>query len=127
VAAGELASASMVTAMARTAPVIMYLAQEASASRSMPLEMEPITSAPSSAAQTRPRPPNRLTPAMTGPAIESSSTSLPPEDWLTAISREPAITPPAAAIVEASAKTSTRTRSTWMPARRAASMLPPVA
>ena len=66
----------------------------------MPLEIEPITSAPSSASQTEPRPPNRLVPAMTGPAIASSSRSLPPEDWLTASRREAARMPPAAASVE---------------------------
>ena len=35
--------------------------------------------------------------------------------------------PPTAAIVEAIMNTITRTRSTWMPARRAASALPPTA
>ena len=77
----------------------MNLTAEESASRSMPLEIEPMTSAPSSAVQTAPRPPKRLVPAMTGPAIASSSSSLPPEDWLTARSREAAMMPPIAAIV----------------------------
>ena len=71
----------------------------------MPFEIEPITSAPSSADQTEPRPPNRLVPAITGPAIASSSRSLPPEDWLTASRREAAMMPPIAAIVAASANT----------------------
>ena len=64
----------------------------------MPLEIEPITRAPSSAVQTEPRPPKRLVPAITGPAIASSSSSLPPEFWLTANRREAAMMPPTAAI-----------------------------
>ena len=64
---------------------------------------------------------------MTGPAIAISSRSLPPEDWFTAISREAARTPPAAASVEPSMKTMMRTWSILMPARRAASALPPTA
>src|SRR5918992_842461 len=39
----------------------------------MPLEIDPITIAPSSADQTEPRPPNRLVPAITGPAIANSA------------------------------------------------------
>ena len=35
----------------------------------MPLLMEPMTMAPSRADQTVPRPPKRLVPAMTGPAM----------------------------------------------------------
>ncbi len=79
----------------------MNLTAEESASRSMPLEIEPITRAPSSAVQTEPRPPKRLVPAITGPAIASSSSSLPPELWLTASRREAAMMPPIAAIVPA--------------------------
>ena len=93
----------------------------------MPLEIEPITRAPSSAVQTEPRPPKRLVPAITGPAIASSRSSLPPEFWLTASSREAAMMPPIAAIVPAIAKTAIRTPLTRMPARRAASALPPTA
>ena len=93
----------------------------------MPLEIEPITSAPSSAVQTEPRPPNRLVPAITGPAIASSRKSLPPEDWLTASSRDAAMMPPTAAIDDAIMNTSTRIRLTLIPARRAASSLPPTA
>ena len=68
-----------------------------------------------------------LVPAMTGPAMASSSRSLPPELWLTAKRREAAMMPPTAAIAEQSAKTTTRTRLTLMPARRDASALPPTA
>ena len=61
--------ASSVTAASRTPPVIMNLTDDSSPSRLMPFEIEPITSAPSRADQTEPRPPNRLVPAITGPAI----------------------------------------------------------
>ena len=93
----------------------------------MPFEIDWITSAPSSACQTLPRPPNRLVPAITGPAMASSRKSPAPEDWFTASRRDAAMIPPIAAIVEAIMNTITRTRSTWMPARRAASALPPTA
>ena len=93
------------------------LTAEESESRSMPLEIEPITSAPSRAVQTEPRPPKRLVPAITGPAIASSRSSLPPEFWLTANRREAAITPPIAAIEPEIMKTAIRTRLTWIPAR----------
>jgi hypothetical protein len=92
-----------------------------------PVEMEPITTAPSSAVQTAPRPPNRLVPATTGPAIARSSRLLPPDDWLTARSREASMIPPTAAMLEASMNTITRTLLFEMPARLAASALPPTA
>src|SRR5512139_589634 len=86
----------------------MYLTSELSPSRSMPFEIEPITTAPSSADQTEPRPPNRLVPAITGPAIAKSRMSPDPEAWFTAISLDAARIPPAAAIVEAIVKTAIR-------------------
>ena len=65
---------------------------------------------------------------MTGPAIASSSRSLPPEDWFTASSREAAMMPPIAAIVEAMHEHGDAdARRRVMPARRAASALPPTA
>ena len=68
----------------------------------MPLEIEPITSAPSRADQTLPRPPNRLVPAITGPAIaQQQQVAAARSDWLTASRREAAMMPPIAAIVEA--------------------------
>ena len=76
----------------------MNLTDDSSDSRSIPFEIEPITSAPSSADQTEPRPPNRLVPAITGPAIASSSRSFPPEPWFTARSRDACMMPPIAAI-----------------------------
>ena len=86
-----------------------------------------MTSAPNSVDQTLPRPPKRLVPPMTAAAIASSS-SVPPPVWvLAAAPRETAIRPPRAAMVEAMVKTATRIAATLMPARRAASALPPTA
>ena len=99
----RLAVASTVTARSRTAPVTMNFTSESRAFRSMPFEIEPITRAPSSADQAVPRPPKRLVPPMTAAAMAFSSTSPPPEPWLTANSREAAITPPTAASVDAEA------------------------
>src|SRR5215217_2201716 len=121
------AIASITTAASSTAPVTMNFTDDWSASRSMPFAIEVITSAPSSACHTLPRPPNRLVPAITGPAIASSRKSPAPEDWFTASRRDAAMMPPMAAMVEATMKTITRTRVTLMPARRAASALPPTA
>src|SRR5574340_48300 len=118
---------SIVTATIRTAPVTMYFTDDASASRFMPFAMEPITTAPRIAVHAEPRPPNRLVPATTGPAIAMSTRSLAPDDWLTAYRREAASTPPAAASVEHMTNAMIRTWSILMPARRAASALPPIA
>ena len=120
-------TASTRTAAAATPPVTISLTGEERPSRSIPLEIEPITRAPSSAVQTEPRPPKRLVPAITGPAIASSRSSLPPEFWLTANRREAAMMPPIAAIEPEIVKTAIRTPLTRMPARRAASALPPTA
>jgi hypothetical protein len=76
----------------------------------MPFEIDPIVIAPSSADHTDPRPPKRLVPAMTGPAMAKSSRSLPPVDWSTASSREAASTPPIAAIAPEMANTMMRMR-----------------
>ncbi len=105
----------------------MYLTSESNPSRSIPFEMDPMTTAPSSADQTEPRPPKRLVPAITGPAIASSRMSPEPEAWLTAINLDAARIPPAAAIIEAIVKTAIRTRLIGIPARRAASAFPPTA
>src|SRR3954471_1467788 len=105
----------------------MYLTSEFRPSRAMPFEIDAITTAPRRADQTEPRPPNRLVPAITGPAMASSRMSPEPDAWLTAISLDAAKIPPAAAIVEQIVKTRIRTRLIGMPARRAASAFPPVA
>ena len=64
---------------------------------------------------------------MTAAAIALISVSPPPDCWLAKPSRIAATTPPTAASVLHSAKTEMRIQSTLMPARRAASMLPPTA
>jgi hypothetical protein len=73
----------MVTASRRIAPSTMYLTSAGCPTRSRSFETLPITSAPSKAAQTRPRPPNRLVPPITAAAIASSS-SVPPPVWVLA-------------------------------------------
>src|SRR5262245_4706630 len=105
----------------------MYFTEDSSASRFIPFEIEPITVAPSRADQTLPRPPKRLVPAITGAAIASSRRLLPPELWFTESRREAARIPPTAAIPEQSEKAITRIRLILIPARRAASALPPTA
>ena len=71
----------------------------------MPLEIDPITIAPSSADQTKPRPPNRLVPAITGPAIASSSTSPLPDCGFHRQQARVTRMPPAAASVKPSMNT----------------------
>ena len=66
-------------------------------------------------------------PPITAAAIAFSRMSQPPELWFTAYRRDAAMMPPAAAIVEASMNTVIRIIVTLMPARRAASGLPPTA
>src|SRR3954452_6809384 len=78
----------MITASSRTAPVTMNLIEVSRPRRSIPFEIDVITSAPSSACHTLPRPPNRLVPAITGPAIARSRKSPAPDDWFTARSRD---------------------------------------
>lgn len=78
-------TASMVTAAARTPPVIMNLIGEGKANRSIPLDIDWMTRAPNRADQTLPRPPKRLVPPMTTEAITRKSKSPPPEDWFAAI------------------------------------------
>ena len=67
------------TASSSTAPVTMYFWLESSPFRSIPFEMDPMTSAPRSADHAVPRPPKRLVPPMTAAAIEFSSRSPLPE------------------------------------------------
>ena len=106
---------------------MMNFTDDSKLSRSIPFEIDWMTRMPSSAAQTVPRPPNRLVPPMTAAAIALSNTSPPPADWLTASRRDAARTPPRAAKNDAIVNTAIRTRSTLIPARRAASALPPTA
>jgi hypothetical protein len=89
--------------------------------------MPSMTSAPSSAAFIVPRPPNSEVPPMTAAAIGYSSAWPPPVFVSTERRREASRMPPITAIIETIAKHAMRTLSTLMPARRAASALPPTA
>ena len=93
-------------AASSTAPVIMNLMSESSASRSMPLEIEPITIAPE---QRRPDEAAAAEQAGAGDHRagdrEQQHVSPLPDCWLTASSRDAARMPPNAARVEASVKT----------------------
>src|SRR3954471_2500669 len=122
-----LATASTVTAASSTAPVIMKRTSVPRFRSSMPFVIDWITRMPSSAEYAEPRPPNSDVPPITAAAIAFSSTSEPPDDWFTAYSRDAAMIPPAAASVEQSMNTVMRIIATLMPARRAASGLPPTA
>ena len=95
--------------------------------RSIPFWIDAITSAPSSAAITRPTPPKRLVPPITAAAITSRRRLPPPVFVATDRRRDASMIPPAPAMKPLIMKTAIRTRSTSMPARRAASALPPTA
>ena len=75
----------------------------------------------------RPLPPNRLVPPMTAAPTAYSRVSPPPVLGVTELTRLASSTPAIAAIVEQRTKQSSRMRATLMPARRAASALPPTA
>src|SRR5256885_17189467 len=87
------------TAATSTPPVTMNFTDDWSASRSMPLEIDPMVIAPSSADHTDPRPPNRLVPAITGPAMAKRGRSLPPADWATDSRRQAGRVPPTARVL----------------------------
>ena len=91
------------------------------------MSIESITSAPRIAAFIVPRPPNSDVPPITAAAIGYSSAWPPPVLVSTERSREARMMPPSTAINEQNAKHRILTRSTLMPARRAASALPPTA
>jgi hypothetical protein len=107
--------------------VITNFVPELSPSRPNPLSIEAMTSAPSTADFTCPRPPNSEVPPITGAAIEYRRICPPPAPVSTERSRDARMIPPRAAIAEQIANTMILTRSTLMPARRAASWLPPIA
>jgi hypothetical protein len=96
-------------------------------SRPRPLSIDAMTIAPKTADFTVPRPPNSEVPPITGAAIEYSSSEPPPEFVSTERRREARMIPPTAAIIEQMAKHAILMLSTLMPARRAASALPPTA
>jgi hypothetical protein len=86
-----------------------------------------MTSAPSRADLMWPRPPKSDVPPITAAAIEYSRIAPPPAFVSTERSREASTMPPTTAISEQIAKQMILIRSTLMPARRAASALPPTA
>ncbi len=100
---------------------------EAMPSSAIPEAMDWMTRTPRRADQVLPRPPNRLVPPMTAAAIAFIRRLPAPEDWFAALIWEARNMPPTAAIVPAREKTEIRTNATLMPARRAASTLPPKA
>src|SRR5919108_1617487 len=121
------ATASTVTASSRIAPSTISFTSGPWPIRSSPFATLPITSAPRSADHTLPRPPNRLVPPMTAAAIASSVTCPGLIARLAAASRPVWMRPGIAARKPESAKTAIRISRTLMPARRAASALPPTA
>src|ERR1035437_5575660 len=86
-----------------------------------------MTSAPSTALLTCPRPPKRLVPPITAEAIAYIRSGSPPTPGTAELLREADITPPNAAIMPAIMKTMSLIRGTLMPARRAAPAVPPTA
>ena len=118
---------STVTASSSTPPVSTNFVPDDRPSRPSPLSIESITSAPRIAAFIVPRPPNSDVPPMTAAAIGYSSAWPPPVFVSTDRRREASTMPPTTAMNEQSAKQAIFTRSTSMPARRAASALPPTA
>ena len=93
----------------------------------MPFAIVAITSEPNSALRTSPRPPKRLVPPMTAAAIASIS-SVPPPAFRSALLRRATRTmPPSPDIAPEIMKTRILIRATLIPARRAASALPPTA
>ncbi len=92
-----------------------------------PFAIVAITAAPSTALRTSPRPPNRLVPPITAAEIASSSSVPPPWSGATELRRPARTMPPTPAMKPEIMKTMIRIRATLMPARRAASALPPTA
>ncbi len=93
----------------------------------IPFAIVVIRSAPISAFRTSPRPPNRLVPPITAAEIASISSVPPPAFRSTLWRREARTMPPSPAMKPEIMKTRIRIRVTLMPARRAASALPPTA
>ena len=104
-----------------------YLTQSAEPTRSVPLLIIPMIRPPKSAPLTRPRPPKRLTPPITAAEIASSSSVPPPKVRSTEFRREARMTPPRPAQAPEMTKQRIRISLTLIPARRAASALPPTA
>ncbi len=95
--------------------------------RPIPFSITATTAPPSTASSTLPLPPNRLVPPMTAAPTAYSRTELPPVFGSTELALEAATMPPIAAIEEQITNALILIRSTGMPARLAASVLPPTA
>ena len=93
----------------------------------MPFEIEPITSAPSSADQAEPRPPNRLVPPMTAAAIAVQQQVAAAGRLVDGEQARRGHDPAERGEVEHSTNTISGRASSGCPARRAASALPPTA
>ena len=93
----------------------------------IPFETVEISAAPISALRISPRPPNRLVPPMTAAAIASISSVPPPAFRSTLFRRGASTMPPSPDMQPEIMKTRIRIRATLIPARRAASALPPTA
>ena len=118
---------STVTASSSTPPVTTNFVPEDRPSRPRPLSIADHDERAEQRAFIVPRPPNSDVPPITAAAIEYSSTWPPPVFVSTERRREARMMPPSTAMNEQSAKHAILTRSTLMPARRAASWLPPTA
>ena len=92
-----------------------------------PFAIVAITAAPSTALRMLPRPPKRLVPPITAAEIASRSSVPPPWSGATERTFAASTMPPTPAISPEIMKTRIRIRATLMPARRAASALPPTA
>src|SRR5918996_3651122 len=93
----------------------------------MPLSITAMTPPPMMASRTLPLPPNRLVPPITAAPTAYSRVLLPPALGSTELALDAAMMPPIAAMVEPIMNTDVRMLATLMPARLAASLLPPVA
>src|SRR5690349_2539264 len=113
--------------MSRTSPVTMKTRPEGWLSSDMPLSMTATTRPPMTALTGLPLPPNRLQPPMTAAPTAYSRVEEPPVVGDTELSRLARSTPATAASVEQMTKHDSLTVFTPMPARRAASVLPPTA
>ena len=100
---------------------------ESSPTSGSPLSMMASTSPPSTALTMRPRPPNRLVPPITAAPTATSRKSFPPVWGSTELSREASRTPATPESTAHITKADIRMRATLIPARRAASALPPTA
>ena len=105
----------------------MYLISGGCAWRSSPFATLPITSAPSSADQTRAAPSEEACAADHGGSDRLEQERPAPVWVLAAVSRETNMSPPTAAIRPERAKTMIRIREILTPARRDASAFPPIA